>query len=506
MPVRRLATYPIGVQPIPQNIGNMLCLSNSNVRSSYAVRGYSNMSNVIQSNRVRQPDTADWKEADKAHHFHPFTDLKQYAKTGGRIFSRAEHIYIYDSDETKILDGMSGLWCCSLGYSQPAIVAAVTEQLQRLPYYNNFFSCSNEPSVALAQELTKVTPQQFNHFFFTSSGSEANDTNIRIVQRYYDLLGKKNKRLFISRQNAYHGSTIAAASLGGMKAMHEQSSGLDYVHHIQQPYWFKHGGDLSPDEFGILAAKALQQKIDELGEENVAAFIAEPIQGAGGVIVPPETYWPAIQQICDERDILFISDEVICGFGRTGQWFGCDTFDTRPDLMTFAKGVTAGFQALGGVAIGDKVADVLTADGGEFAHGFTYSGHPAACAAALATLDILKSEHIVETVADDIAPYFAARARELAEHPIVGEVRTTGMLAAFELVRDKHSREPLAPENRGTLVCRDAAVENGLMVRAVGDSIISAPPLICSRAEIDLLFERLVRALDLTASRFAVRR
>jgi putrescine aminotransferase len=449
--------------------------------------------------------TSELQALDRSHYLHPFTDLHNYAQSGGRIISQAEHIYIRDSDGHEILDGMSGLWCCNLGYSQPKIVAAVTEQLKTLPYYNSFFNCSNSTAVALANYLVEVTPKQFNHMFFTSSGSEANDTNIRLVHRYFDLIDKPNKKQFISRHNAYHGSTIAAASLGGMDLMHKQTMGLPYVHHVQQPYWYKEGGDSGIDEFGIAAARTLEQKIDELGEENVAAFIAEPIQGAGGVIVPPKTYWPEIQRICDERDILFISDEVICGFGRTGAWFGCDTYATRPDLITFAKGVTAGFQPLGGVAVGDRVADVLTAGGGEFAHGFTYSGHPAACAAAIATLDILTGEHIVDYVETEIGPYFGARCRELADHPIVGEVRTTGMLAAFELVGDKNSRERLAPDAHGAIFCRDAAVNGGLMIRAVGDSIISAPPLICNKEEVDLLIERLVQALDATATEFGIK-
>ncbi|MDH3433426.1 MAG: aminotransferase, partial [Gammaproteobacteria bacterium] len=344
------------------------------------------------------------------------------------------------------------------------------------------------------------------HFFFTSSGSEANDTNIRIVHRYFDLLGQPDKKHIISRQNAYHGSTIAAASLGGMSAMHKQFTGLSYVNHIAQPYWYKDGGDNSPEEFGVISARDLEQKIEELGADNVAAFIAEPIQGAGGVIVPPSTYWPEIQRICDEHDILFISDEVICGFGRTGRWFGSEAFATEPDLMTFAKGVTNGYQPLGGVAINDKIADVLTSGGGEFAHGYTYSGHPAACAAGSATLDILLDQHMIEHVASNIGPYFNERAGELAGHPVVGEVRTMGMLAAFELVRNKNSRERLAPECGGALHCRNAAVAGGLMVRAVGDSIISAPPLICSRDEIDTLIDRLITALDSTAAEFGIKR
>jgi putrescine aminotransferase len=347
----------------------------------------------------KQVDTTSLQQLDQAHHLHPFTDLQDYSQQGGRIFSKAEHVYIYDTDGNKMLDGMSGLWCCGLGYSQKSIADAVYAQLQELPYYNNFFNCSNQPAVELARALVEVTPAQFNHVFFTNSGSEANDTNLRLVHRYYDLLGKPEKELIISRKNAYHGSTIAAASLGGMSGMHKQTRGLNYIHHINQPHWFEEGGDESPEAFGIRVARELEAKIDELGEDKVAAFIAEPVQGAGGVIIPPDSYWPEIKRICDERDILLIMDEVICGFGRTGNWFGCETYDLEPDLMTFAKGVTNGYQPLGGVMVGSKVADVLLSHEGEFTHGMTYSGHPAACAAGLATLQILRDTNIIETAA-----------------------------------------------------------------------------------------------------------
>ncbi|MCP3675187.1 MAG: aminotransferase class III-fold pyridoxal phosphate-dependent enzyme [Gammaproteobacteria bacterium] len=448
--------------------------------------------------------TSELQSLDKAHHLHPFTNFKSHRKTGGRIISHAEHIYIYDSDNNKILDGMSGLWCCNLGYSQPEIIQATTEQMHKLPYYNNFFNCSNEPSVNMAKALVDVTPEQFNQVFFTNSGSEANDTNIKLVHRYFDILGKPEKKQIISRDNAYHGSTIAAACLGGMSYMHNQFVGLDYIHHIGQPYWYKDGGDLSPEEFGLKVARELEQKIDEIGEDKVAAFIAEPIQGAGGVIVPPSTYWPEIQRICDERDILLISDEVICGFGRTGNWFGCETYGYKPDLMTFAKGVTNGFMPLGGVMVSDKVSNVLASSDTDFAHGLTYSGHPIACATGIATINILKEQKIIENLSSNIGDYMEKRWNDLSNHPIVGEARVKGMVASLELVKDKSSKERLAHEDEGAVFCRDVAIDNGVIVRAVDNALISAPPIICNEQEIDILVDTLVLALDATAKQYGV--
>ncbi|MDA8657322.1 aminotransferase class III-fold pyridoxal phosphate-dependent enzyme, partial [Luminiphilus sp.] len=325
------------------------------------------------------------------------------------------------------------------------------------------------------------------------------------VHRYYQLLGKPEKRLIISRKNAYHGSTIAAGSLGGMSAMHDQTEGLDYIHHIEQPHWFELGGDKSPDEFGLWAANELAKKIDELGEDKVAAFIAEPIQGAGGVIIPPDTYWPAVQKVLDERDILFISDEVICGFGRTGNLFGFETYNTKPDLITFAKAVTNGYMPLGGCLVSDKVADVLLGHGGEFAHGLTYSGHPASCAAGLATMDVLEHTDIIHQSATVLAPYFEAALQTLSDHPIVGQVRAKGLLAAVELVKDKSSRERLAPESGAAVYCRDRAIESGLMVRQTGDAMIMSPPFVTTKGEIDALVAKLVDGLDKTAHHFGAK-
>jgi putrescine aminotransferase len=449
-------------------------------------------------------DTQALREMDRAHYLHPFTNLQKYSKQGGRIVSRAEHVYIYDSDGNKILDGMSGLWCCNLGYSQTEIMDAIYAQFQQLPYYNSFFQCSSQPAVELARALVEVTPAQFNHVFFTNSGSEANDTNLRLVHRYYGMLGKPEKKHIISRKNAYHGSTIASASLGGMGGMHKQMHGLDYVHYINEPNWFEEGGEEDPNDFGLRVARELESMIDSLGEDNVAAFIAEPIQGAGGVIVPPDSYWPEIKRICSERDILLIMDEVICGFGRTGPWFGCEAYDLEPDLMTFAKAVTNGYIPLGGVMVGDKVSDVLLNGDGEFTHGLTYSGHPAACAGALATLKVMHDSQIVEKAASDIGPYLQSRMRDLADHRIVGEVRGCGMFAAVELVSVRGSRERLAPDFAAAIYCRDRANEHGLMARQRADSMVVAPPLVCSREEIDSIVNKLGAALDDTANHYGI--
>lgn len=444
---------------------------------------------------VQQRNKADWQQLDSSHYMHPFTDFRELGEKGSRIITRAEGAYIYDSEGHKMLDGMSGLWCCSLGYGQQSIAEAVYRQLQELPYYNSFFQCAHPPVIELARRLADVAPDHINNVFFTGSGSEANDTCLRIVRRFWDLCGKPSKRHVIGRKNGYHGSTIAGASLGGMSGMHKQFEALSYISHVDQPYWFGEGGDMEPGEFGLRAAASLQRRIEELGADNVAAFIAEPIQGAGGVIVPPDSYWPEVRRICAENDVLLISDEVICGFGRTGEWFGADYYDVQADLMPFAKAVTNGYQPLGGVLVGDRISDVLKSDGGEFTHGYTYSGHPAACAAALATLDIMQDQGIIQRVKDN-APYLQQRWSELASHPLVGEARGVGFVAALELVSDKAARARFDEDRGAGALCRDLSVQNGLVMRAVGDTMIIAPPLTLSREQIDELVEKAGRTLD----------
>ena len=445
-------------------------------------------------------NTSDWQAADSAHHLHSFTDTKSLAEQGCRVITRADGVYIWDSDGNRLLDGMAGLWCVNLGYGRRELAEAAYGQLLELPYYNNFFKTSPPTAIELAGLLAEITAPHLNRVFFTNSGSEANDTVFRLVRRYWDLAGKPGKEVFISRDLAYHGSTVAAASLGGQRPMHEQGHlPIPGISHIAPPYWYRDGGDLSPEEFGKAAARLLEQEINALGAERVAAFIGEPIQCAGGVIIPPKSYWPEIQRICNEYDVLLVVDEVICGFGRLGAWFGSDYYRLQPDLMPIAKGLSSGYLPIGGVMVGDRVADLLIAEGEEFYHGFTYSGHPVACAVALANIAILRDEKIIENVRDNTGPYLEKRWNELAGHPLVGETRGVGFLRALELVKNKHTREFFDPVGDVGQICRDFCFNNGLVMRAIRDTMVVSPPLIMTREQIDELIELVNKCLDLTA-------
>ncbi|MGG7644319.1 aspartate aminotransferase family protein [Rhodovulum sp. YNF3179] len=447
--------------------------------------------------RSNFPPTAEMQATDAAHHLHPFTHGDALNAKGARIITRAEGAFLTDSDGNEILDGMAGLWCVNIGYGRDELAEAAARQMRELPYYNTFFQTSHPPVIALAKRLADLAPGDLDHVFFAGSGSEANDTNIRLARTYWAARGKPEKRVIISRKNAYHGSSVGAASLGGMQAMHGQGGlPIPDITHIDQPYWYGEGGDMDPEAFGRERARQLEAEIHRLGEHNVAAFIAEPIQGAGGVIIPPESYWPEIQRICDAHDILLIADEVICGFGRTGAWFGSETYAIRPDIMTIAKGLSSGYQPIGGSMVTRHVAEVLNAHG-EFYHGYTYSGHPVAAAVALENLRILEEDGIVEHVRDTAAPYLAEKWLQLADHPLVGEARVKGMLAAVELTPDKAGRAPFAaPVGTVGLRTRDICFQTGLVMRNVRDSMIVSPPLILDKPEIDLLIERAVQALD----------
>ncbi len=458
------------------------------------------MSNTVPF--VADRTTEAWQALDRQHYLHPFTDFKSLHARGSRVIVRAEGVYLYDSEGNRILDGMAGLWCVNLGYGRRELAEAAYRQMLELPYYNSFFQTAHPPVIELAKQLVDLSPPQFNRVFFTGSGSEGNDTVVRLVRRYWDLQGEPRRKVIISRVNAYHGSTMAGASLGGMAFMHEQGGlPIPDIVHIPQPYWYGEGGDRSPAEFGLETARALERKIEELGADRVAAFIGEPIQGAGGVIIPPDTYWPEIQRICDRYGILLVADEVICGFGRTGHWFGSDLYGIRPDLMTVAKGLSSGYLPIGGVLVADRVADVLIDKGGEFAHGYTYSGHPVACAVASVNLALLQQENLVARTRDEMGPYLAAKWRQLAEHPLVGEARSVGLIGALELVRDKATRRFFDKRGEVGTICREFCFQNGLIMRAVRDTLIISPPLVISREQVDELAEKAWRCLDLTLER-----
>ncbi|MGA7595668.1 MAG: aspartate aminotransferase family protein [Gallionella sp.] len=443
--------------------------------------------------------TREIQKMDSAHYIHPFTDHKSLARTGARVITRGEGVYIWDSEGNRIFDGMSGLWCVNVGYGRKELIEAATRQMEVLPFYNSFFQTTNVPATQLADRIVGLAGERFSHVFYGTSGSESNDTNVRMVRHYWATLGQPERSVIISRKNAYHGSTLCGASLGGMSGMHAQGGlPIPGIVHIEQPYHFGLAPDKNRDEFGIEAAGWLEQKILEVGPEKVAAFIGEPVQGAGGVIIPPKTYWPEIQRICDKYGILLISDEVICGFGRLGGWFGSELMGAKPDLMTFAKGVTSGYIPLGGVVVSKRVAEVLIEKGGEFTHGYTYSGHPVACAVALANLDVIEREGLIERVREETGPYLAGRFAELSDHPLVAGAETMGMVGGLVLMKDKSQHLGFDPSLDVGMICRNHCFANGLIMRAVGDRMIIAPPLICGKTQIDEMMRLIRICMDAT--------
>ena len=444
-------------------------------------------------------ETRTLQEHDAAHHLHPFTDAATLGIDDTRVIVRGEGVYVQDSEGRRYLDAMSGLWCVNIGYGRHEIAEAAFRQMRELPYYNTFFRTTHPPAVKLAKVLTEIAPAGFERCIFTSSGSEAVDSAYRIARHYWNTVGEQERKIIVSRENAYHGTTVAGAALGGMPSMHAQGGDVlsDYVIRIPSPYLYPEGHQANPDEFGLACAHALERAIDRAGPERIAAFIAEPVQGAGGLIIPPDTYWPEIQRICRERDILFIVDEVICGFGRTGRWFGTEYFDLKPDLMTVAKGLSSGYLPVGAVLVGERVGDVVATSGGEFAHGHTYSGHPACAAAALENLRIMQDENVIAHAGHTVVPAFAERWKTLADHPLVGEARSLGLLGAIELTPNKSTRAPFPGDpGKAGLVCREHCMSNGLIMRSIRDTMVVAPPLVIQESELDELVALALKSLD----------
>ena len=445
-------------------------------------------------------DAERLRRLDRAHHLHPFSNNRVVVEEGGGpIYTRADGVYIWDTDNKRYLDGMAGLWCVNIGYGRQELVEAAARQMQELPYYSSFFNSTTPPTVELANKLTELADGKLERALFANSGSEANDTAVWLIRRYWDLMGRPAKKTFIARRNAYHGSTMMAASLGNWGKMHEQGGlPLPGVVHVRQPYWFGESEGMAPDEFGKLCARAIEDKIKEIGADKVAAVIGEPVQGAGGVIIPPASYWPEVQRICRQYDVLLVADEVICGFGRTGRWFGHQTLGFEPDVMTGAKGLSSGYMPISTVMMSAKIAKTLV-ESGDWHHGFTYSGHPVAAAVALKNIELMEREDLVDKVRTETGPYFAQRLKTLEDHPLVGEVRTCGLLGAIELVADRGSRARYEPPGNAGTICRGHSFANGLIMRACVDTMVLSPPLILTRAQVDELVASARKALDATA-------
>lgn len=449
--------------------------------------------------------TKRWKELDAAHHVHPFSNTKALNEEGVRVITHAEGVYLFDSEGRRMIDGMAGLWCVQLGYGNKELADAGAEALHRLPYYNHFFKTSNPYTIELATLLAEVLPKGLSRILFANSGSEANDTALKLIRYYWNLQGRKTKKIHISREMAYHGVTMAAASLSGLTPMHPQFDlPLPGFVKVPTPYWYGAKaaglGDISADELGLYCARKLEEKILELGPDNVASFSSEPIHGAGGLIFPPDTYFPAIQEVCRKYDVLLHIDEVITGFGRTGEWFGSHTYNINPDVMTMAKGLSSGYQPISAIALNTRMGDAISSANEELVHGYTYSGHPVASAVALKNLEIMKRDGLVARVKNDIGPYFQNQLRTLLkDHPLVGEVRGKGLLAAIELVDDKATRKFFNPDMDVGSRCRNHCFANGLVMRAIRDTMVLSPPITITHKETDELLGLAKRCIDLIA-------
>ena len=448
---------------------------------------------------MTEKHSAQW-HSDIAHVVHPYSNLAAHDERGPTVITRGEGCYVFDEQGNRYLEGMSGLWCAALGFSNKRLVKAATDQLNVLPYYHLFNHRSHPPGIALAKELTALAPEGLNHVLFANSGSEANDAAVKLVWYYNNMLGRPQKKKIISRLHGYHGVTVASGSLTGLPHVH-----LDFdlpikgVFHTDCPSYYHYGkpGE-SEAEFVTRITDNLEQMILREGPDTVAAFIAEPINGSGGVIVPPAGYFERVQEILKKYDVLFLVDEVICGFGRMGAMFGSEALNLRPDMMTVAKGLSGAYQPISGLLLTDAINDVLKQGSrkhGGFAHGLTYAAHPVAAAVALEALHIYQDEHIIEHV-QKVSPHFFERLNALASHPLVGEVRGMGLLAAVEITADKANKKPFpASVGMGAWI-QAKAMDYGVIVRAIGNCIALCPPLICTTEQLDELVDGLSRAFD----------
>ncbi|WND02089.1 aminotransferase [Temperatibacter marinus] len=443
------------------------------------------------------------QDLDAKHHLHPFMPHPDIARKGARVITRAEGCYIYDDSGHKILDAMAGLWTTQIGTGREEMVQTAAEAMRQLSYYNTFFYTTHPNVARLAEKIAEKTPGDISKIHFASSGSEAVDTAYKLVKYYWNLKGQPQRKQFIARENAYHGSTAVAASLCGLSGMHEKYDlPIDGIHHVgPAPHYYNNGGEMTEDAFRDHCVQAIEDKILEIGPDNVAAFIGEPIQGAGGLIIPPEGYWTKVEALCRKYGILLWCDEVITGWGRTGKWFGSEYYGVTPDIITMAKGLTSGYQPLSAVALGGDIAETISQEEGEMVHGFTYSGHPVATAVGLKNIEIMEREGLIDTPdQDEKISYFSEQLSLLNDHPLVGETRTLGLLGAIELVKDKTTRARYSDEENVGFICREHCFDSGLVMRSVGNTMILCPPLVITTEQIDELIAKAREALDKTYS------
>jgi putrescine aminotransferase len=435
------------------------------------------------------------RQLDEAHHLHPFTDHGDLRRQGTHVVEAANGCYVFDERGHRLLDGLAGLWCVNVGYGRREIADAVHRQMLAVPYYPSFFNTTTEPTILLADQLAALAPPHLTRVFFSNSGSEANETALKLIRAYHKLRGRPGKYKVLSRTFAYHGVTVATTSMTGLPTCYEPFDlPLPGFIHVPGPHPYGANDDRSPAAYATWCLEETERIIVREGAGTIAALFAEPVQGAGGVIVPPPGYLRALRDLCRQHDILFVADEVITAFGRLGDWFASRLWDLEPDLMSMAKGITSGYVPLGATMVNEEIASTLEA-GGYLAHGFTYSGHPVATAAGLANLEILRSERLIERVRDDVGPYFQQKLRSFEGHPAVGEVRGCQLIGALDLLPRGGKaalQKPAALGVKAVALCR----ERGVIVRGIRDLIAVSPPLIITRAQIDDLFAAIGGALD----------